>query len=90
VLFLLLLGELFPVLALLSGETLPLLTNGFREVCLTLLAGRAVKACSRLFLRRLAVLTTLPPEENERVLGALDVIFVPLFWPTLNVAADSR
>jgi len=86
VLLLLLLGELFPVLTLLGGESLPLLADRLGEICLALLAGGSIDSGCCLLLCLLAVLTALAPEENERVLRALDVVLVPLFRPTLNVA----
>ncbi len=68
-LLLLLLRELLPVLPLLRGEALPLLRDRLGEVRLALFLRRGV----------LAVFAAFPAEEDERVLGAFDVVFVALF-----------
>ncbi len=69
-LLLLLLRELLPVLPLLRGEALPLLRDRLGEVRLALFLRRGV----------LAVFAAFPAEEDERVLGAFDVVLRRPFW----------
>lgn len=85
----LLLGQFLPVETLLGREGLPLLTDCFGQICLALLLCWAVERCS--FLECcLTVFAAFSAEEDERVLGALDIIFVALLGSALDVAAYRR
>jgi len=82
VLFLLFLCEVFPVLTLVSWKALPLLTDRFGQISLALLLrwlrGHIALAYISSALRQIAILTAFAAEEDERVLGPLDVILVTL------------
>lgn len=80
-LLLLLLRHVLPILPFLRGQALPLLTDRFREVRLTLLFHGGV--CGTLLL--LAILAALAAEQDKRILWSLDIILISLSGPTLDV-----
>lgn len=88
-LLLLLFGQLLPVQTLLGRERLPLLADRFGQIGLALLLGWPIEYC-RFLLGGLAVFAAFSAEQNERILGALDIIFVALFRSALNIAAYRR
>jgi len=80
---LLLLGQILPEFALVSRQTLPLLADRLGKIGLPLLLGRALQCCS-LVLCLLAIFATLTSEEDECVLGALDVVLVAFLRPAFD------
>ena len=89
VLFLLLLRHILPERTLLGRQTLPLLAYLFRQISLALPFNRSghglVHRRCRLVHSLLAVLAALASEEDERILGSLNVILVALLRSSLVI-----
>ena len=90
VLLLLFLCEPLPVETFFGGQGFPLLADGFGQVCLALLLSWAIHRRSSVVLSELTFFAASPSEEDERVLGALDVVLVALPGSALDVAAHGR
>jgi len=91
VLLFLFLCELLPVETFFGGQGFPLLADGLGEVCLALFLGWAVHRGGSCFvLCELAFFAASPAEEDERVLGALDVVLVALLGSAVDIAAYGR
>jgi hypothetical protein len=89
----LLLGEVFPVLALFGGEALPLLAYGFGEVGLALFLCGGVGVgvgVGRGVVGLLTLFAAFATEEDEGVLWAFDVIVVALPGTAFCVSACGR
>ena len=92
-LFLFLFRKIFPTLPLFLRETLPLLTDQFRQIRLALfLDGSGGTTTLNVFwtLDAVAFLAAFPPEQDESVLGTFDVILVALSWPSLYGITTER
>jgi hypothetical protein len=85
---LLLLGQILPEFALVPRETFPLLADRLGKIGLPLLLGRALQ-CRSLVLRLLTIFATLTSEEDECVLGALDVVLVAFLRPAFDDVATA-
>jgi hypothetical protein len=90
VFFFLLFREVFPTLPLFLRETLPLLTDQLGQIRLALLLNGSGRSCLAIFISAVAFLTTFPPEQDESVLGTLNVILVALSWPSLYGISTER
>lgn len=80
---LLLLGQILPEFALVRRQTLPLLADRLRKIGLPLLLGWALQ-CRSLVLRLLTIFAALTSEEDECILGALDVVLVAFLRPAFD------
>ena len=83
VLGLLRLGQVLPVFTLVCRQTLPLLADRLGKIGLPLLLSWALQSGS-LVLGLLAILAALTSEEDEGVLGALDVVLVAFLRPAFD------
>jgi hypothetical protein len=92
VLLLLLFRKIFPTLPLFLRETLPLLTDHLGQIRLALLLDGCRRSTLAILgtLCAVALLTAFPPEQDESVLGTLDVILVALSWPSLYGITTER
>ena len=77
------LRQILPEFAFVRRQTLPLLADRLGKIGLPLLLGRALQ-CRSLVLCLLAILATLTSEEDESVLGTLDVVLVAFLRPAFD------
>jgi len=84
--------EIFPTMPLFLRETLPLLTDQLGQIRLTLLLDGSYRSALNIFgtIHAVAFLTAFPPEQDESILGTLDVTIVALSWPSLYGITTER